>query len=218
MKINDKHFLAAEAGDPAIRMRLLPGGGLMRVRRLLVLHFTAGASGDSSRDFWSEPAAKGASAQLIIDRDGGIIQVRPFDRTCGHAGVSAWYDDRNTRETYRNVNDISIGVEFANAGSDKIKWAMQQPGFKTIRAAHKHEPRRMLDWEIFPEAQILSGLAVCKLLCVRYNLDGLVGHEDIAPPGLRKHGDWKPDPGPAFPMLRFREHCGFSGLPVSFKP
>jgi N-acetylmuramoyl-L-alanine amidase len=48
---------------------------------------------------------------------------------------------------------------------------------------------------------------LAKALVERYNLDDVIGHEDIAK--FRKN-----DPGPAFPMDALRLSCGFSGLPT----
>ena len=86
MNITSDHLL--DDATPAT----LPGGNAMPVRRLLVIHFTSGMSAQSSIDFWNSPEAKGASAHIIIDRDGTVFQCRAFDRTCGHAGVSRWKD------------------------------------------------------------------------------------------------------------------------------
>lgn len=77
----------------------------MNVRDALVIHFTSGASGQSSVDFWRTPQAKGACAHLVIDRDGSVIQCRPFNRTCGHAGQSAF------KHGYTGLNSCSIGIE-----------------------------------------------------------------------------------------------------------
>jgi N-acetylmuramoyl-L-alanine amidase len=46
---------------------------------------------------------------------------------------------------------------------------------------------------------------VSKLLVERYNLDDLIGHEDIAP-------SRKTDPGPAFPMANLRVACNFPAM------
>lgn len=182
-------------------------GPTMGIRRFGIAHFTSGATAVSSYQFWKTPAAKGAEAHVIIDRDGTIYQVRPFNQRCDHAGDSAWHD---SRKTYYGLNSCSIGIEFANAGCDEpekdaFDWAKKQPGFTSIRARHKNESRTR-DWEVFPEVQILAGIEVFKAIVLRYNLDDVVGHDDIAP--LRKV-----DPGPAFPMQRLREAVGFSGMP-----
>jgi N-acetylmuramoyl-L-alanine amidase len=190
VKITEDHWLDTARRDE------LAGGAFMPVRRFLVIHFTAGASAQSSVDFWKTPAAKGASAHLVIDRDGSIIQCRPFNRTCGHAGKSRWLG-------FDGLNSCSIGIELANAGDNKAlaaKWSKLPP----VMARHKNGGP-MVDWEIYPDAQIAACLAVSKTLVARYKLDDIVGHDDIAP-------DRKNDPGPAFPMNRLRAACGFVDL------
>lgn len=197
--------------DIAIRVPL-PGGNVMDVRRFLVQHFTAGASAMSSIEFWKTPAAKGASAHFVIDRDGTIYQVRPLNRTCGHAGVSDWAG-------FDGLNNCSIGIEYANAGADgperdAFDWAKKQPGFQSVQARHKNGGP-VETWEVYTEAQLSAGEALSQCLVARFNLDDVVGHEDVAytlRKGVRRY-DRKSDPGPAFPMERIRKACGFKGLP-----
>ena len=178
----------------------------MPVRRLLVIHFTAGASGQSSIDFWDTPAAKGANAHIVIERDGRVIQCRPFDRICGHAGQSKWRDPK-TGKAYEFLNHCSIGIELANAGfsPDPLLWARKQPGFSSFRGRHRNGgPVR--DWEAYPAAQVAACVAVSRALVQRYNLDDVTGHDCIAPAR-------KTDPGPAFDIAALRQACGFTGLP-----
>lgn len=191
MKVTDSHWLDEGKQDR------LDGGSPMPVRRFLVIHFTSGATAQSSVNFWKTPEAKGASAHIVIDRDGSVIQCRPFNRTCGHAGKSSW-------KGFDNLNSCSIGIELANAGDNSTlarKWS-QLP---LVQARHKNGGP-MTYWEAYPEAQVLKCIEVAKALVARYKLDDVVGHDDIAP-------DRKNDPGPAFPMQRLREACGFKGLP-----
>ena len=187
MKINDQHFIEG------IKRDVLSGGSEMPIRRFLVIHFTSGASGQSSINFWKTPAAKGASAHLVIERDGTVIQCRPFNRTCGHAGKSNW-------RGFDGLNACAIGIELANAGDDaKLgrKWSKLPP----VKARHKNETATK-EWEAYPEAQVQACIEVAKALVARYKLDDVIGHEDIAP-------NRKNDPGPAFPMGRLRLACGF---------
>lgn len=194
MTITPDHWL-----DTAIR-KPIPGGNEMPTRRFLVIHFTAGATGESSINFWKTPAAKGASAHLVIERDGTIKQCRPFNRTCGHAGKSRWHG-------FDGLNSCAIGIELANAGEDDgaLSWARKQPGFSSVTARHKNGGP-VVEWEAFPAAQLAACEAVSKALVARYHLDDVIGHDDIAP-------DRKTDPGPAFPMQALRGSCGFSGMP-----
>jgi N-acetylmuramoyl-L-alanine amidase len=205
MKVNPDHWL-----DEVTRLPI-SGGAAMKIRRFLIIHFTDGATARSSVAWWRNPKAKGANAHIVIDRDGTIYQCRPFSRTCGHAGQSKWRDPK-TGKLYNGLNACSIGIELANGGADEpgpdgFDWAKKQPGFQVIKAAHKHGgPVR--EWENYPAAQIAACEAVSKALVARYNLDDLIGHEDIA-------RGRKNDPGPAFPMMQLRAACGFtSPIPV----
>ena len=191
MKVTDLHWLDEGKQD------IIPGGSPMPVRRFLVIHFTSGATAQSSVNFWKTTEAKGASAHLAIDRDGSVIQCRPFNRTCGHAGKSKW-------KGFEGLNSCSIGIELANAG-DNSALARKWSTLPLIQARHKNGGP-LVEWEAYPEAQVLKCIEVAKVLVARYKLDDIVGHDDIAP-------DRKNDPGPAFPMQRLREACGFSGLP-----
>lgn len=193
MTITEDHWL-----DTAVR-EVIPGGNVMPIRRFLVIHFTSGASAKSSINFWRTPDANGASAHLVIDRDGTVYQCRPFNRTCGHAGKSEWRDPKS-KARYTGLNACSIGIELANAGDNDAlfkKWAVAG----TVRAKHKNGGA-LQDWEVYPDAQLKACEEMSKLLVSRYHLDDVVGHEDIAP-------DRKNDPGPAFPMGKLREACGF---------
>lgn len=197
MKVMDDHWLAEARRVP------LSGGSSMPIRRFLVIHFTSGATALSSINFWKTPAAKGASAHLVIDRDGTIYQCRPFNKTCGHAGASKWTDP-NTGVSYSGLNSCSIGIELANGGDNSSlikKWSKLPP----FTGRHKNGGP-VTEWEQYPSEQLKALEEASKALVERYNLDDLIGHEDIAP--SRKN-----DPGPAFPMQALREACGFKGLP-----
>ena len=186
MKISADHWL-----EGALR-RPIPGGSAMPVRRFLVIHFTSGATAESSIEFWRTPAAKGASAHVVIDRDGTVYQCRPFIVTCGHAGVSRW-------QQFSNLNSCSIGIELANAGDDERltkRWSQ----YPAIEARHKNGGT-LKKWEAYPVAQLNACEEVSQALVARYNLNDIVGHDDIAP-------SRKVDPGPAFPMKSLRAVCG----------
>ena len=71
------------------------------------MHYTAGASAESSIDWLTNPDAR-ASAHVLIARDGGITQLVPFDRRAWHAGRSRWKDRTG-------LNGWSFGIELDNA-------------------------------------------------------------------------------------------------------
>lgn len=192
MKVTADHWLEDVDRD------LIPGGSTMPVRRFLVIHFTAGASGRSSIEWWKNPAAKGTSAHIVVERDGTIIQCRPFNKTCGHAGKSKWKDPK-TGVLYTGLNSCSIGIEIANGGNSYPRKFSTLPPTK---AAHKNGGP-VVEWETYPAAQLAAMEKISQTLVKRYILDDVVGHDDISP-------DRKQDPGPAFPMKALRAACGFT--------
>ena len=197
-KIGPDHFLEG------VRRDLIVGGSPMPVRRALVIHFTAGATGASSINAMRQ---RGVSAHLVIERDGSVTQCRAFDRTAGHAGPSRWIDARSGRR-FNGLNSCTIGIELANAGNadGALSWARKQPGFASIKAKHRNGGP-LVEWECYPKAQLQSCFAIAQLLVATYKLDDVTGHDCIAP-------ERKDDPGPAFPMAELRALCGFTGLPA----
>jgi len=179
----------------------IPGGVELSNVYFLVIHATCGATGQSSVDGWKSKG-DGVCAHFVIERDGTVIQCRPCNLTCGHAGESTWRDPV-TGETHHNLNDCSIGIELANAESDPgaLAWARKQSGFKSIQARHPNGGP-VQEWECYPTAQISAVEALAAALIARYGIHSVVGHEQIAP-------DRRDDPGPAFPWAAFRESINF---------
>ena len=193
MKITPDHWLESA------KRRHLPGGSAMPTRRFLVIHFTAGASAESSIEYWKQ-LANGVCAHFVIDRDGTIYQCRPCNVTAGHAGKSRWTDPK-TGVNYNGLNSCSIGIELANGGASyPTKFSTLPP----VSGRHKHGGT-LLEWEAYPSAQLAACEMLSKVLVDRYKLDDVIGHEDIAP-------ERKTDPGPALDMKALRAACGF------FKP
>jgi len=157
----------------------------------LVIHYTAGSSLSSSAS-WLCNSKANASAHLVIGKNGEIIQLAPFDIRTWHAGRSSW-------KGRTGLNQYSIGIELDNAGP-----LTQTPeGFIThfgkniesknvILAAHKFDAVER-GWEAYTIKQLQALEDVCWVLKDLYNIQEIVGHDDIAPSRKR-------DPGPAFPM------------------
>lgn len=161
----------------------------------VIIHFTAGRSAESSVAWFRDPEAK-ASAHIVIDREGKITQLVEFNRKAWHAGASRWADRSG-------FNNFSIGIELDNPGrltkvNDRFySWfGKEYPKEVVVEARHKHE-KSISFWHNFTEKQIDSCFRVCKLLMETYDINDILGHDDIAP--FRKN-----DPGPAFPMESFR--------------
>lgn len=182
----------------------------MPVRRLAVIHFTNGATAQSSIDFWKTKGAKGASAHIVIDRNGDIYQVRPFNKTCGHAGPvgkSRWQDP-NSGNWHDGLNSCSIGIELANAGADyKTIGRHFASGF--IEAAHFSEPGRIQQWEKFPDPQIQSLITLLRMIIIQYSIDGVATHDMVS-------FDRKDDTGPAFPLKKVLKAIGMPTDPLYY--
>jgi N-acetylmuramoyl-L-alanine amidase len=204
----EDHLLVGARLEPVGNLN---GGRLMPIRRCLVIHFTAGSSVQGSFSHWRSPESRkiDLGAHVTIDRDGTIYQSRRFDRTISHAGTSRWVDPK-TGKRYNSCNSFAIGIELVNAGSSAAicRWAEQHdPAYAgTVKARHRNGGPEQV-WESFSKQQIAAVTEVSRLLVQTYNLDDVTGHDCIAP-------ERKDDPGPAFPMLNFREALGFKGLPV----
>ncbi len=163
--------------------------------RFLVMHYTAGASAESSVQWLTNPAAK-ASAHLVIGRDGSITQLVDFNRKAWHAGKSSW-------RGVIGLNSYSIGIELDNPGilqgspgSWRTSWGRLVPDSEVLVKTRSSD-NALVGWHTYTEVQ-LEAAKECSLAIVRhYGLEEIVGHEDIAP--VRKK-----DPGAAFPMLSFQ--------------
>ena len=102
MKIID-HRLCDDRGNP-VRFEESPNASNGIQPEYCVLHYTAGASAESSVRWLCNPEAK-ASAHLVIGRDGSITQLVAFDRKAWHAGKSEW---RNRVSESRMRNDHEV--------------------------------------------------------------------------------------------------------------
>lgn len=161
----------------------------------VVIHYTAGGPYKSSVNWLVNPQAK-ASAHLVVGRQGEIIQLLPFNQIAWHAGESKW----NGRT---GLNAFSIGIEMANFGLLQKRTAgyFSCTGKKiddesVVLATHKNQSVEQ-PWEAYTAQQIETVEQLCLALIKEYGIREIVGHDDIAP--LRKT-----DPGPAFPMDRFK--------------
>ena len=74
----------------------------------IVLHYTAGSNGLASAYYLTRPDVA-ASAHLVIDRNGDIIQLVPFN-------VESWHAGKSFHLGRVNLNHYSIGIELDNLG------------------------------------------------------------------------------------------------------
>lgn len=163
--------------------------------RFLVMHYTAGASAESSIKWLTNKDAK-ASANLVIGRDASITQLVDFNRKAWHAGKSRW-------RGISGLNSHSIGIELDNPGilqgspgNWRTSWGRLTPD-SDVLIKPRDSDNKMVGWHTYTEAQLDAAREVALTLVRHYDLEEIVGHEDIAP-------NRKTDPGAAFPMTSFQ--------------
>ena len=164
--------------------------------KYLVLHYTAATTMASTINWFQNPQAQ-ASAHLLIGRDGAVHQFAPFNVVTWHAGRSSW---KGTEW----LNRHAIGIELVNGGRLARKgeqWICPVDNRPVrpedvLMAVHKNE-NQVAAWHKYTARQLEVTLKIASLLVDRYNLQDVLGHDDVSP--IRKS-----DPGPAFPMSSFR--------------
>jgi len=171
----------------------------------LVMHFTGGTTLEGAVNTFLDDNSK-VSAHIIIDRDGTIVQMVPFNYIAWHAGKSEW-------EGKKYLNNYSIGIEFVNAGKlkdvgnniykdewwHKFEWKdiyifTDSRKFKDENGMRNYD---VTFWQKFTNIQIERGVEITKLLLNEYKIIDIIGHSDISP-------GRKIDPGYAFPMEIFK--------------
>ncbi len=196
MKIRN-HRLAQDDGT-AISYLASPNKDGVLQPRWLVMHYTAGRSAEGSISWLVNRQAK-ASAHLVIGRDGKITQLVPFNVVAWHAGASRW-------EGVSGLNNHSIGIELDNVGRlDQVagKWVsplkIVVPDDQVRVARHKNDAPGMppSGWQTYTPEQIDAAFSVAQALIDHYDLQDIIGHDDIAP-------GRKSDPGPDFPLASLR--------------
>ena len=160
---------------------------------MLVLHYTAGGNAMSSAHYLAR-ADTDASAHLVIARDGGIIQLLPFDTIACPAPPTA----SAARTT---PNRDTIALEMDNAGELHRREGKFHSWFN-----REYMPDEVYTdcingraryWHLYTKEQIMTVYAVCRLLLKAYPIHYIVGHSEIT--------NRKLDPGAAFPLKQFRE-------------
>jgi N-acetylmuramoyl-L-alanine amidase len=173
-----------------------PNRNGMFIPDTIVIHYTAGPTAESAIDTFLNQENK-ASAHLVIERDGTITQLVPFNLIAWHAGESS-YGNRI------GMNQYSIGIEIVNAGrltksgDSYLSWfGKEYKEEEVFEGIHRNESTPTY-WHRYTEQQIARTKEICELLVKEYNIKYILGHEEISPKR-------KIDPGPAFPLDKLRE-------------
>lgn len=211
------HWLSKDSPAEKISKLPTPNFQYQIFPKYLIIHYTAGDEADGAITWFRQESASGNTdkicAHIVIDKDGSITQLAPFDRRCNHADYSSW-------DGLTGINECSIGIEIVNPGyCEKLtngnyrrKIGENKDGTavyknypsseanRITRLNHKHKFWNSNEndyWFKFTDAQINAVSQLSKILIEKYQLSFVVGHDDISPAR-------KPDPGPSFPWDQFK--------------
>lgn len=192
--INNDHLLAGLKVTTALTTKH-SGDFDGQLPDTIVIHYTGGSTLEGAVSHLSKAKIQ-ASAHLVIGRDQAITQLVDFNKKAWHAGKSQHLNRKG-------LNHYSIGIEIVNAGpltktGDGFiaSFGKNYPASEVIEATHRNEstPRY---WHTYSEPQLSCVFSICEALCERYDIQHILGHEEIAP-------GRKSDPGPAFPLEKLR--------------
>jgi len=170
--------------------------------KFIVMHYTAGNTAYGAIDTLTRRGSN-ASAHVVVDKDGTITQLVPFNVKAWHAGPSRY-------KGYSGLNNYSIGIEIVNIGwvrqigNDRFEdWAgnIYSASDLGYLEAHHHSTvgSGMFYWPRYTPEQLDSVERLTRELIANYGISDIVSHEEIDTRG------WKTDPGPTFPMNRFKK-------------
>lgn len=173
---------------------------------IIVMHYTASYEGRSPVQTFLNPASQ-ASAHFVIDVDGTITQLVSIRDDAWHAGGGVY-------KTRTDINAFAVGIEIVNPGYHRksssgayLDWQNQivakeklAPFHGMTVAADPWVGTGKFHWANYPEAQLAALQQLTRALLTAYpSITDIVGHRDVDL--VRKR---KVDPGPAFPMARFK--------------
>lgn len=159
---------------------------------LIVLHDTAGRLDKGNSVSWfKNPSAK-VSAHIVVERDGSVTQMVPFDRTAWHAGTSEW-------RGRKGCNAFSIGIEIVSPGklvkrgSTAVAWFGQSWPLDEC-VSMKTAGHGDGFWLPYTQAQVETVQMIVEALAKAYpTISDVVGHWQISP-------GRKVDCSPLFPL------------------
>jgi N-acetylmuramoyl-L-alanine amidase len=186
------NLLVSENGEK-VRIDLTSFVGGIINPTFVIIHYTATANASSPINFFknAHDNPQKVAAHIVLDKDGAITQMVPFNKKCSHAGLSNW-------DVVEGMNSHSIGIEIVNLGPAPAANAAI-PG--VIKKGHKNNPPGAGTnqyWYAYPQVQLTALYKLCKVILAAYpDIKLILGHDDVSP--YRKQ-----DPGPAFSWNDFR--------------
>lgn len=138
----------------------------------VVLHWPAdpGATGKQIRDYWASiNNSGGASAHCVINQDGSIVQVMPWNEKAYHVGSSQI--DPASGKIYTDLARSLFGPYASNPQTSS-------PNNCTIGIEMCHADKT----GAYSEKTVESAIELCSMLCHTFNLDPLtniIRHIDV---------------------------------------
>lgn len=174
-------------------------GGALRAE-VAVIHYTVSWPGSAVVRAFESPSVR-ASAHLVLDLDGSLTQMVPFDRVAWHAGQSSW-------KGRPGLNGWSLGIEIVNPGpvfpgaggrATDVNGRAWAGGYERADKSRLPPqcPPGWVYWATYTEPQYDALERVCRALVRHYGLTEIIGHSDVSP-------GRKFDPGPMLDMGRIR--------------
>ena len=168
--------------------------------KFVVLHYTASWELDTVISRFLDPASR-VSAHVSIGTGGETVQQVPYN-------VRGWHAGPSQHMGYSGINNHSIGIELVNPGFLKKASGGYLDAYGNFMTEHEVGPvvaakyakvgSGTFYWPLYPRAQLEALDAVFEEIVQKYNILDVVTHEEIDTRG------WKTDPGPAFPMNRYK--------------
>lgn len=192
---------------------------------LIILHDTAGRLTKGSSVSWFRSKECTTSAHVVIERDGTITQMVPFNKRAWHAGQSAW-------QGKKLCNSFAIGIEIVNPGmmerrGDEVCLVYRDGGKDRIvdRYAlndcfHVSTPEHGRGWCLpYTPEQICAVKELCRTLVAAYpEVNDIATHWQVSP-------GRKVDPCPLFPLQEVEDFAfgrsdpeTIDNPPVAIKP
>lgn len=167
-----------------------------------IVHYTAGAFRNGLQSAidtvsWGKNEGSGLCF-FCIALDGTVVQAFPLDRWGNHAGVSYW------PQLGSSVSQHLVGIEICNGGllekrDDKFfTWFGEEIPAVKVRYVERQEDNVQPGYyHMYSDAQIASLEQLLMWLKgndpINFNLDYVLGHDEVAP-------SRKTDPGGSLPM------------------
>ena len=149
-------------------------GGWMSPKGI-VIHFTCSYNLMDTVQWFKDEVV---DIHLLVDKDGTVAQMVPFNVTADHAGKSQW-------KCYYSLNRSFIGIEVINIGP------LEKRGDKFYDCYNRVWKGQVVEvdllgykyWEPFTAEQLKALVGLCKAICSRYGISTelICGHHEASP-------------------------------------